>query len=227
MRNWIPFFSVLIVCLLGFLKLIRHKMDSEKEREFSGQFLEKYREFCNKLMDNNYDGEIYQWLKLNSAKMQQQMGQYGIAYSYKPAFLNVMYNEYQMILNGISHIRDLYSQFNGLRIGSEAICSEMSGIDDMILTYMGALDNRIDNIVSQIRNPMIWLREGVRLIVTFPIYLMYWSGLIRYRTYSSLINNFFVKLVTFLVTLIGLISSIVTIVTGYTPFIDIINKFHN
>jgi hypothetical protein len=226
MQRWISFVILLALCLMGLIKLIIHRLDQGKVKEFSIEFLNKYREFCNGLGNNNFNSDCYQWLKLNSAKMQSQMGAFGVAHAYKPAFANYMYNNYEMIINGISHIRDLYNETNDWGLGRKIIYDEVSSIDDAILTYIGYLDNKISETISEVKNPMIWLREGIREVVTLPISLMYWGGLIRSSTYSNLSNNFFFKFVSFLISVVGLLSSIITIVTGYDPFIDIINKFY-
>ncbi len=68
-----------------------------------------------------------------------------------------------------------------------------SMIDDVLITYMGILDTQQKKLITEIKKPFILLREGVRLIVTSPISLIYWSGLIKYRTYDSLSNNIFVN----------------------------------
>lgn len=227
MQKWILIVILFALCILGFIRLVLDRVYKIKEREFSVNFLNKYREFSNQLMNDNFNNENYQWLKLNSAKMQKQMGVYGVVHAYKPAFSNYIYNNYEIIINGISHIRDLYSETFDFGLGRKVVFDEITGIDDVLLIYMGAIDNEIEVNMSEIKNPMIWLREGVRLIVTLPISLMYWSGLIRYSTYNSLSNNFFTKFISFLVVVIGLVSSIVTIATGYIPFWDIIKKFYN
>jgi len=98
-------------------------------------------------------------------------------------------------------------------------------IDDILLTYIGYLEKNSEELTKELKNPFVWFREGVRFIVTFPIYLMHWSGLIRYNTYSSISNNIFVKFISFIVGIIAFISSIVTIVTGYTAFTEIIHNF--
>jgi len=66
--------------------------------------------------------------------------------------------------------------------------------------------------------------RGVRVVVGLPIYLLYWTGLIQYSSYSKIKSNIIIKFIGFLVGAIGFISAIVTIITGYEPFIEIIKK---
>lgn len=224
MQNWIPLFCLLVICFLGFIKLACSKLSSENEKTYGIEFLNKYRDFYNALPSGNFKNDTYQWLILNSAKMQEYMGSYGIVHAYRPAYSNLVYNNYAVIINGISHLRDLYYESSDSFLGGRTLYSQAAAIDDLILTYLGALDCIIDINIKEMKNPLIWLREGFRALVTLPISLIYWSGLMRYSTYNNIANNFFVKLISFAVALVGLISSVVTIVTGYAPFINIIEK---
>lgn len=224
MQKLYPLVAVILLCVIGFAKICISLRGVINKRLSAIEFLNKLREFSNRLFQANFDNELYQWLKLNSSKIQKQVNIYGISCNYKPAGANYMINGYQIILNGISNMLTEYRQFSGLGFGRSMIQDEATLIDDTLLTYIGELESEYEEVFSEVKNPLIWLREGVRSIVVLPISLMYWSGLIRYRTYSNLTNNFFVKFIAFLVAVIALISSIVTIVTGYDPFWRIIGN---
>lgn len=228
MDKWIGVIVLVFVSVIGLVRLILGAKAFNEKRNFSIDFFNNYREFANGLMNQTFDGEKYQWLKLNSSKMQIIMGDYGIASTYKPAGANYMIRNYQMIVNGISEIKETYLRMDhgfGLSFEIRMLRELIGAIDDVLLTYVGSLDSNRESRMRDIKNPFVWFREGVRFIVTFPIYLMHWSGLIQYTTYYSFSNNIIVKFITFIIGIIAFISSIVTIVTGYTPFIKIIDDF--
>ena len=52
----------------------------------------------------------------------------------------------------------------------------ISRVDDVLLAFVSAINNLTDEKKKDLKNPLIWLREGVRFIVTIPISLLYWSG---------------------------------------------------
>jgi hypothetical protein len=223
MNKFYPLLTVITLCVIGVLKVVVSFRNTVKEQEFAIEFLNKYREFLKKLFQYNVDGELYQWLKLNGLKMQKRINVRGISCGYKPAGANYIFKDYQLILNGISNLLTEYRQFGDSCFGKNMMRDEATMIDDLLLTYIGELESEYDYGLSEVKNPLIWFREGVRTIVVMPISFLYWSGLIHYRTYSILANNFLVKLITFFIAFIGLIGSIVTIVTGYEPFFKIIN----
>jgi len=224
MSKFYPLLAVILVGLIGFIKICISLREVINKRSSAVEYLNKFREFSNDLFQGNINSELYQWLKLNSVKIQKQVSAYGISCDYKPAGANYMIKGYQVILNGISNMLTEYRQFSGLGLGRSILQDEATSIDDTLLTYIGELDSNYEAIVSEMKNPLIWLRKGIQSIVVLPISLIYWSGLIHYRTYNILTNNFFIKLITFMVTVIGLISSVITIVTGYEPFWKIIEN---
>ncbi|PNQ84112.1 hypothetical protein C1T20_19295 [Paenibacillus polymyxa] len=225
MNNWILFIVFIIIFCIGLVRSTFNYFHVLKKKNFSIDFLNNFREFGSQLVHQElFDSEKYQWLMMNSSKMQTMMGSYGVA-SYKPPFANYMYNNYQLVVNGIREIKDNFQRAAGsygLSFEKRWVIESISMVDDALLTYVGAISDALDEVKKDSKNPLIWLREGVRFIVTSPISLMYWSGLIKYRTYNVISNNFFVKLLSFLIGIIGFVSSIVTIVTGYTPFKSLI-----
>lgn len=230
MDKWIGAIVLIAISVIGLLRIFCKAKAQSEDKDFAIEYLNNYREFASGLINGTFDAEKYQWLKLKSSKMQIMMGSYGLAATYKPAGANYMFKNYQMIVNGITEVKDIYMRMInglGLSIEKEMLRELIGTIDDVILTYIGYLENNGERLLKELKNPFVWFREGVRFIVTFPIYLMQWSGLIRYTTYASISNNIFVRFVSFIVGIIAFVSSIVTIVTGYTSFVAIIKNFIN
>lgn len=216
MNNWLPLIIVFLAVVIGFIKVLVNLHQINENHSFTVDFINKFRLFCNRLNgERTYDSEAYEWLVLKSSKMQRLMGGMGIL-SYRPAFANYIHNNYPVILNGIPSIREAHFQ---LGFGADA---HMSMVDDSLLRYAGARETLLEIAQKEARNPLIWLREGVRFIVTSPISLFYWSGLMQYGTYNALSNNFFVKLVSFLIGLVGVVGSIVGITVDYSTFFKLI-----
>lgn len=228
MDKWIAVIFIVAIFILGFIKVLLKFINNQRKLNFTIDFLNIFREFGQEILNDNYDSTSYEWLKVHSHKMQTLMGSFGIAQAYKPAFANYQYNNYQIIINGISEIRSSYLRMDR-RFGYSNL--ELTNLrdlimlqDDVLLTYSGYLENASAEVKNELKNPLIWFREGIQFIITLPISLIYWSGLMRYGTYDRLNNNFIIKLISFIVGLIALLSSIITIVTGYGPFLNLLQK---
>ncbi|MED1420444.1 hypothetical protein [Bacillus smithii] len=228
MIKWIAVIILIIIFIIGLIIIIRDWKKHQEKLEFTSKFINIFREFGNSLFNNQFDQEKYQWLKMKSHKMQSLSGEFGIARAFKPAGANYIFKNYQIIFNGISEVKDIYQRitgtFGGLSFEWQMLREAIGRIDDVLLSYFGYLETQSENKLKAIKNPLNWFREGVQFIVTLPLLLIYWSGIINYGVYNKVYNNIIVKLITLIVSIIAFISSIITIVTGYVPFVDYINN---
>lgn len=229
MDKWIAFIFIIAIFIFGIIKISLKFVNNQKKLNFTIDFINHFRKFGQGIMNDNYDSETYEWLKRHSYKMQTLTGAFGIAQAYKPAFANYQYTNYQIIINGISEIRSSYLRMDR---GFGYLSLELTNLrelimlqDDVLLTYSGHLENASSNIKNELKNPLIWFREGIQFIITLPISLFYWSGLMKYGTYYKLNNNFIIRLISFIIGLIAFISSIITIITGYEPFLKFLQEY--
>lgn len=218
--------GILGISIIGIIKIISDYKKMVNKINYSVEFLDKYREYANGVLQENINEELYQWIKLRSSKMQNMMGSYGIANSYQPPLSDLIYRNHQIIVNGLSEIRRSYSlvQNTGSSLAYGSLNEIVRMIDDCILLYVGHLNDLEEEIVSDIKNPFRWFREGIRFIVLLPISFLHWSGMINYNTYNKITNNLIVKIFTTIITLIGFISSIIGIVQGYDYLVIIFNN---
>lgn len=217
---------LLVLLIIGFSLIVRAGRTQSKNLDEAYEYLNKFREYGNSLIKDKEDYQAYEWLTMRGPKMQAKVGELGIAKGFIPPFSNIQYNTYQIIVNALPTLRDEardpMRSYNSLQ--NKIVHNYLTMIDDVLLRYIGRLENRLEDVRAQLKNPFIWLREGVQFFVQIPILLLYWSGLIKYTTYYRFSNNFIIKFINFLIILIGLVSSIITIVTGYNPVMEIFNN---
>jgi hypothetical protein len=95
------------------------------------------------------------------------------------------------------------------------------------LIQISKYEETISNIKREMKNPIQLLQEGVQYFVTFPITLLYWTDFIKYGTFMKISDNIIVKFVNFIIIIIGLFSSIVTIVAGWDTVMEIYKVVFN
>jgi len=227
MERWIPILIISVISIVGFIKLIFDYKKISVKRDFTFEFTNKYREWGNELLQRRMNEELYEWLRIKSSKMQGMMGSYGVVDMFQRPFSGVAYTNYHIIYSGLSEIRREFFMANSmpLSLSFENLHELIRMADDCLLSYMGALEDLDEKIKTYIRNPTIWFREGIRLIVILPISFIYWSGIIKYHTYSRLSNNFLIRIITLVVGIIGFVSSVITIILEYESSNEIYNKF--
>jgi hypothetical protein len=225
--------GILVIFIIGFVQVYNRHNRVVKKIDFAGEYRNKFVEFANKYFkthdrwsrSGDLDGELYVWLTMNVSKIQSYVGSFGVM-SYKPAFQNYMINNYQIIINTIPKFRE--GQVESFDVGS---------VDDCLLRYIGHLEEYQKDTQRNLRNPIIWFREGFREILSIPIFILSWFGIISNRTLNSIKDSLIYKVTlnsikdsliykvtSGLIALVTLVSGIVTIIVGYDQTLKFINK---
>jgi len=140
------------------------------------------------------------------------IGTFGVM-SYKPTFQNYMIHNYNIIINTIPKFRE-----------GPIESFDVNSVDDCLLRYLGHLEELSIDTQRNLRNPIIWFREGFKEIISIPIFLLNWFGIISNKRLSSIKASVFYKIITGLIAFVTLVSGIVTIVVGYDQTIEFIKR---
>ncbi|WP_369900563.1 hypothetical protein [Bacillus manliponensis] len=208
----------LFLILVGFIKNVIRVVDLNKIIEFLGKYTGNYVTYCNNYLGKGIRSEeenkLYIKLISESPKAQSLLMDAGYI-DYKLAGTWSYISNYQILINTVQTLR------NPPAFGRE----EYEMLYNILIMQVSRLNELAETIRKETFNPIILLREGIQFFVTLPISLLFWTGLIKYSTQYKLSNNVFVKLISFLIIVAGLVSSVFTIVLGWEQFKEIINKF--
>lgn len=211
MSTVLVFVSLFIIMIIGFVNIFFDYLKSTKKAKFAIEYLTKFQQF-EKSRNTNFDGETYYWLTHRVSKIQSQLGSYGVM-DYQPPFGNYIHKNYQIIINALPEMR------NGT-----ADSSMINACEDVLIRYIGFLDDIIEISKNQLKNPFKWLQKGVQSIISFPFLVFYWLGLISLSYVNKIINNYIFKLISGFIALLGIIASIITIILGWEKFINLIQN---
>lgn len=209
--------AILGVCLIGLVKLRRQMSRVDEKSQFAVEFLEKFRTYINSRGENY---ECYGWMTYRSARMQTQLGRAGIFQSYRPPFSNVIHRNVPAIFTLLPELRNYLNDELLSRQDTAAQCASM--LEDILLRHLGTLEDEGDAVVRYLRNPFIWLTEGMRTIVALPVSLLGWLGILSANTARGFANSALVRLVAGFAALIGFVSAIVGLIVGWTDFVSIV-----
>lgn len=212
--------AILIVFIIGFIQVYKRHSNVIKKVDFASEYRNKFMEFANKYFgdqsqwnhEKKIDSELYVWLTMNVTKIQGSLGSLGVM-DYMAPFQAYKVSNYPIIINTIPKFRD--GNVTGFDVNST---------DDCLLRYMGFLDDHIKETAKNLRNPIVWFREGFREVLSVPIFLLNWFGIISTNTVNSIKNSLIYKVVAGLIALVALLSGIVTIVVGYDQTMQFINR---
>lgn len=218
MSNALILLSILAIGIYGLLKLIASLRPSGLRHVFAIEFLERLKEYWE---SGGSDSEAYSWLIHRSHKMQGEMGSFGVVHNYKPPYQNYVITNYDIILNMIPDLRrcledDLLSR--------NLAHQYMNALQEAIVRYVGSIEDDRSDIINEIKNPVKWLRNGIRDIVAVPAYLLGWFGIISESTLQRWVSSLIFSVISGVVALAGFASAIVTIVIGWEQFVTVMGN---
>lgn len=202
--------------VIGLIKEVRTIRRVIKDIDFLSQYNKSYVEYMDnyfgKSINSSEERKLHVKLISEAPKAQRLLMDAGLI-DYQPAFAGYYIKNYPVLINTLQSLRNPITT------------EEFSWVNSILIMQISRYEELYENIKSNILNPVILLREGVQFLVTLPISLLYWTGLIKYSTQYKLSNNFFIKFISFLILLIGFISSIFTIILGWEQFKNLIYSF--
>lgn len=212
--------GILFIFFIGFVQVYNRHKKVVKKIDFADEYRNKFVEFANKYFkthdrwsqSGDLDGELYVWLTMNVSRIQNYLGTFGIM-DYIAPFQTYKVSNYQIVINTLPKFRN----------GSIQDFDDNS-VDDSLLRYIGYLEEHSKDTLKNLRNPIVWFREGFREILSIPIFILSWFGIISNRTLNSIKDSLIYKVISGLIALVTLISGIVTIVVGYDQTLKFISK---
>jgi hypothetical protein len=209
-------------CGLGLLRLVRSKLRLSEEMAFAAEFMQKLKAYVE---SNGSDTESYGWLTHRSNKMQQKMGYHGVYASYRPPYANFQYPNYPIILNMLPELRKTFED-DVLR-RSDLPHQYAVSIQEAVIRYDGVLEDREDEILKNIRNPVIWFREGVRMIVALPVSLLGWLGALSEKSVLTLTSSKVFRIFAAVVGFVSFVSAVMGITLGWEQFHTMVRGWFN
>ncbi len=223
----IPILVTLAVIIIGFIARVINAGNISKRREFTISFQNSFIELANGFFKTGrMSNDLYSKCIHDVDAIQAELGYDGIIAGYVDHLHGIKVQNYQLFVNIMPEIREAESM-SGNSIMMERVSQLIGTCNDALQRHVGNLDRELDTERKGIFNPFICFREGVRFILGLPVLVLYWSGFVSARTISAARVSSVFKFISGVITLIGLISSIITILLGWNEVSDIIVRFWN
>ena len=211
---------VIILLIVGLVRLFRRVKHVGEKIKSANEF---YNKFSLYLKSQGEDSEIYAWLIQKSPKIQSEMGAYGYLDSFRPPYANYVIRNYQIIVNIIPEIRRELQDDSYLR-NVQALNEYGALVQESLLRHLGVLSDKQEIEKQRLKNPIIWLSEGVSWVLLFPISVLSWVGLIGETIVRKITLNPLFKMIAGILTILGGFSTLMTIVVGWDSFINALNN---
>lgn len=216
-RLWAAF-GVIVVLALGWIRLLRLLHRLEAKKEFAREFLAKLADYAT---SNGENFEAYTWMVHRSSKMQGQLGRSGVFAMYRPPFSDEVWRNVQ-IMNLLGELPRWMGDEGGMRLGTTQ--SFVRAIHEALIRNIGELDDRSEIIATSLRNPLVWFREGISMLLVGPLVFLQGLGLASDRVVNRVAQSALIRVVSGVVGLLSIVGAIIGIVTGWNPFVEILTK---
>lgn len=222
-----PILLTIGIIIIGCITRICEINSFIKRREFTLLFQNNFIDLVNSfLKTGKMQKDLYAKCIHDVDAIQEELGDDGVIAGYVDQLHRIQGQNYQLFVNIIPEIRDAERMIDNSLIVERV--SQLIGIcDDSLRRHIGNLDRAIDRKKKGIFNPFILFREGVRTIIGLPILVLSWSGLVSIRFIGTTSKSILFRFVTGVITIVGLISSIITIILGWNEALKIFKNFLN
>ena len=220
MDKIIAILVVIILLIIGRIRISYKIKGIQKKIISSDEFLGTLKDYLNSL---GKDQKTYSWLVQMSPQFQLEMGFYGVIPNFYHQPSRTSISNYQIIINGISELRRM---FDNQDLPNDKVVLRDFGLSliESILRHRGELLSDLSVIEKGLKNPIIWLTQGISWVLLLIPYFLNQIGLISEAKFSSLEKSPLLKIISGVVSLMELTGTIMTLIMGWDAFVEIIVK---
>jgi len=210
---------LITICLIGLVKILHDKKKCVEINNFTIEYLTAFSEY---FQSHGQNIDRYQYVLMNSNKMQYMLGRQGFA-AMKPPFANYMYNNYAIIVNGLTDLQSYfsspYSDDNARQMGQY--------IFEVLTRKLGDCEQEDEELIKQLKNPISYFSKGIQVVVGIPIYILSMFNILGNANREGAIKSGFFKLISGLVALISFSSALFSLIFGWDQISNLITGIIN
>jgi hypothetical protein len=217
MTLFLAILAVGILIVVGLLQTALKIRDVSERRGFTREYLGQLQELLGRIAKQGFDseaGRTHAWLMHRGGKMQLELGPDG-KMIYREPFGGPIWPDYEVLTNLIPKLRDEQLQ-GGLSGGGGPLYDQAASVcQDVLIRHDGRLQDTEERLRGDLLNPFALLRRGVEFVVTLPLLLLVWSGLLRYTALLKATETGPGRALTGIVALVGFLAAVVQILVGW------------
>ncbi|MFQ7291695.1 MAG: hypothetical protein ACLRQ0_05545 [Monoglobales bacterium] len=224
MDKLLPATFLFIIVIIGFVYKKVELAHNNERLNFTRDYRNKFITYVNSIVSNHtFDQKLYYELTSDVNKMQYELGADGVYAHLTDNLKGYSVKNYQLLINFLPETRNILNDINNI-IMQNRYMQSIQSCDDMFIRHIGTLDQLDEQIRKNLYNPFSNFAQGIRFFVSLPWLILNWFGFISIETKRKITGNFIIKLLNFLVTIVGFASNIIAIFVGWEPFLLIIKK---
>ena len=224
MDKLLPATFLFIIVIIGFVYKEVELAHNNEWLNFTRDYRNKFITYVNSIVSNHtFDQKLYYELTSDVNKMQYELGADGVYAHLTDNLKGYSVKNYQLLINFLPETRNILNDIDNI-IMQNRYMQSIQSCDDMFIRHIGTLNQLDEQIRKNLYNPFSNFAQGIRFFVSLPWLILNWFGFISIETKRKITGNFIIKLLNFLVTIVGFASNIIAIFVGWEPFLLIIKN---
>lgn len=220
MTRLTAFGIIVALIIIGAIEKIISIRKLSQRLEYTSKYRNDFIVFCNRVRETHkLEGDDYYKLMQDENKIQRELGVNGIISVYQDPAAGIQMNNYPIFLNFFGELRNYMTS---PYLFEERIYLLVSTCDEALTKHIGVLKEAIEIGYSKLKNPFACFANGMSFIISLPVRILEWCGVINSDTSKRILNSRLQEIINKIVVLIGLISSMITIIMGWDIFIQIV-----
>lgn len=222
MEYFISLGLLFIPIIIGFISIILSIRTANRNLNYIAEFYNNLIKYGN---SKGEDYETYDKLLKESIKVQSLLGPNGIMYNYTPPHAKYTYPHIQVIVNFLPELHKYFrKEKEDFYPSYEIPIFFHDSIRECLVRFQGLLSNQEENLVTILKNPFKLFNYGVKTILHFPFYMLASFGVISEDASEQAFSNKLFNLLGAVISMLGLLGTVITIVTGWAPFLLFLKK---
>ncbi len=200
--------GLIALMLLGLIDLRSELGRLSKRLQFTVDFQRRWVAYFQALQLGQQAAADYTWLAMRQPRMTSELGS-ADRIDYHPPGSNYVVSNYPALTNTLVAARS----------GQGAHPDMVALVDQLLISLGGMLQDRHESLVPKLTQPVYLVGRGLRLVVSFPLLLLWWSGLLPTGGLEGARRSWLFRLIQFLAATILLAAGVVTVVIGWSAFV--------
>ena len=208
MDHFLPVVIAIVVLLvLGLIDELTTVAALSRRSRSTVEYQQRWSAFARDLGLGEGNDEDYVWLTRNQPRMSGELGSEGFIV-YRAPYGVFTSSHYPILPNTLS-----------LASRNRAHPDDFRMVDHILITHEGALATAIENARHELRNPVALLRRGLQFVLSLPLLLLSWSGLLSDAVVQRARQSVIFRMVQFLASIAVVLATVVTAISGWSGFV--------
>jgi len=200
--------GLLGLMVVGLIDAIAEVRNLSRRLQFTVEFQRRWGTYFGALQRGQPAEADYIWLAQHQTGMTAELGP-ADRIDYRPPFAGSMIPNYPALTNTLAAARG----------GRGAHQDMVAFVDHLLISCGGVLQDGLETVIRRMKNPVYLVGRGLRFVLSLPLLLLSWSGLLPAASVKGARDSWIFRLVQFLVAVVVALAAVMTVVIGWSAFV--------